>query len=289
MADSLRGRVGNIGVFNRLFPQEKAYLHFDNTGYFRGETMWFSAYVVRTDRVLLSDMSRVLYVELLDPTGEVIETRKVRLDGGRGSGSIKLDRLLTSGFYEVRAYTRYMLNWDSGWAFSRVLPVFDAPKEPGDYGHPSIAVPDHRKRLPSVRQEDSVGRSALNVDFYPEGGRLVAGLGSRVAFAVTDAAFDARTIPESYILLRDVKTLPYEEIYREPDKMAAEFDVSHPVAIVENDCVIVTGNSLLQAFDRLEVMELTANSILDSQSLGSIVHISEAEIAELKTAFHLEG
>ena len=55
------------------------------------------------------------------------------------------------------------------------------------------------------------------------------------------------------------------------------------------DCVIVTGNSLLQAFDRLEVMELTANSILDSQSLGSIVHISEAEIAELKTAFHLEG
>ena len=128
MADSLRGRVGNIGVFNRLFPQEKAYLHFDNTGYFRGETMWFSA------------------------------------------------------------YTRYMLNWDSGWAFSRVLPVFDAPKEPGDYGHPSIAVPDHRKRLPSVRQEDSVGRSALNVDFYPEGGRLVAGLGSRVAFAVTDGS-----------------------------------------------------------------------------------------------------
>ena len=109
-----------------------------------------------------------------------------------------------------------------------------------------------------------------------------------MAFAVTDAAFDARTIPESYILLRDVKTLPYEEIYREPDKMAAEFDVSHPVAIVENDCVIVTGNSLLQAFDRLEVMELTANSILDSQSLGSIVHISDSEIADLKTAFHLE-
>ena len=55
------------------------------------------------------------------------------------------------------------------------------------------------------------------------------------------------------------------------------------------DCVIVTGNSLLQAFDRLEASGLSANSILDSQSLGSIVHISEAEIAELKTAFHLEG
>ena len=111
--DSLRRFVGGIESFNRLFPQEKAYLHFDNTGYFRGETMWFSAYVVRTDLGSLTDLSRVLYVELLDPTGEVVATRKVRLDGGRGSGSFKLDKLLTSGFYEVRAYTRYMLNWDT--------------------------------------------------------------------------------------------------------------------------------------------------------------------------------
>ena len=52
--------------------------------------------------------------------------------------------------------------------------------------------------------------------------------------------------------------------------------------------MIVTGSSLLQAFDRLEVMELTANSILESQSLGSIVHISDEEIEALKTAFKLE-
>ena len=78
--DSLRRFVGGIESFNRLFPQEKAYLHFDNTGYFRGETMWFSAYVVRTDLGSLTDLSRVLYVELLDPTGEVVSTRKVRLE-----------------------------------------------------------------------------------------------------------------------------------------------------------------------------------------------------------------
>ena len=83
--------------------------------------------------------------------------------------------------------------------------------------------------------------------------------------------------------------MPYEELYLDPDKLAKEFDAAHPAAIVENDCVIVTGESLLQAFDRLEVMELTATSILESQSLGSIVHISDAEISDLKTAFHLEG
>lgn len=110
-----------------------------------------------------------------------------------------------------------------------------------------------------------------------------------MAFAVTDMEFDARTIPESYILLRDVKRVPYEELYLDPDKLAKEFDAAHPAAIVENDCVIVTGESLLQAFDRLEVMELTAASILKSQRLGRMVHISDEEVAALKETYHLEG
>ena len=109
-----------------------------------------------------------------------------------------------------------------------------------------------------------------------------------MAFAVTDAAFDARTIPESYILLRDVKKIPYEEIYTNPDQMAKEFVPSCPAVMVENDCVIVTGGSLLQAFDRLEVMESTAHSIISAQEIGPIVHITYPEIEEIKEAFHLQ-
>ena len=110
-----------------------------------------------------------------------------------------------------------------------------------------------------------------------------------MAFAVTDAAFDARTIPESYILLRDVKKIPYEEIYTNPDQMAKEFVPSCPAVMVENDCVIVTGGSLLQAFDRLEVMESTAHSIISAQEIGPIVHITDPEIEEIKEAFHLQN
>ena len=109
-----------------------------------------------------------------------------------------------------------------------------------------------------------------------------------MAFAVTDAAFDARTIPKSYILLRDVKKIPYEEIYTNPDQMAKEFAPSCPAVMVENDCVIVTGGSLLQAFDRLEVMESTAHSIISAQEIGPIVHITDPEIEEIKEAFHLQ-
>ena len=110
-----------------------------------------------------------------------------------------------------------------------------------------------------------------------------------MAFAVTDAEFDARTIPESYIMLRDVRNLPYEVIYTDPAALAKSFDPAHPAVMVENDCVIVTGETLLKAFDRLEVMESTAHSILDSIGIGPIVHITDQEIADLKVAFNLVG
>jgi len=110
-----------------------------------------------------------------------------------------------------------------------------------------------------------------------------------MAFAVTDAKFDPRTIPESYILLRDVKRLPYGEIYTKQDETAAEFSEVTPAVMVENECVIVTGSSLLQAFDRLEVMESTAHSIINSGAIGDIVHITQEEVDDLKIAFNLKG
>ena len=57
--------------------------------------------------------------------------------------------------------------------------------------------------------------------------------------------------------------------------------------MIEGDCVIVTGDSLLKAFDRLEVLEATAHSIINSAGLGQIVHITDSEIEDLKEAFHL--
>ena len=109
-----------------------------------------------------------------------------------------------------------------------------------------------------------------------------------MAFAVTDAEFDPRTIPESYILLRDVQRMPYGQNYTNPEKTAAYFSEVYPAAMVENDCVIVTGKTLLQAFDRLEVMESTAHSIINASAIGDIIHISKEEVDDLKVAFNLK-
>lgn len=110
-----------------------------------------------------------------------------------------------------------------------------------------------------------------------------------MAFAVTDAEFDPRTIPESYVLLRGIRKQSYRQFYTGPEQTSRMFGPAVPAIMVENDCVIVTGASLLQAFDRLEVLESTAHSIIDSGPLGKIVHITSSEVEDLKIAFHLEG
>lgn len=127
-AARLAAFVWTAGAFNRLFTQEKVYLNFDNTGYFKGETIWYKAYVARADSLGAAPPSRVLYVELLNPMGDVVETQKLPIRDGQAHGDFHLDKPMATGFYEVRAYTRYMMNWDGAWAFSRVLPVFARPR-----------------------------------------------------------------------------------------------------------------------------------------------------------------
>ena len=109
-----------------------------------------------------------------------------------------------------------------------------------------------------------------------------------MAFAVTEAEFDARLIPESYIMLRTVQKYPFGCSFMQLEKTAAELTESNPVAIVENDCVLVTGSSLINAFDRLEVMEYSAKSIIDTANIGQIVKISDQEVDDIEVAFNLK-
>lgn len=107
-----------------------------------------------------------------------------------------------------------------------------------------------------------------------------------MTFAVTDCEFDSRTIPESYIMLRDVKKIPFGASFMQQDMVADMFDAMTPIIIAENDCVIVTGSSLINAFDKLEVMEYSAKAIVFSKALGEIVSITDEEVKDLREAFN---
>ncbi len=124
-------------------------------------------------------------------------------------------------------------------------------------------------------------------DKHPEiNSIIIAHAPNIMAFAVTDADFDSRTIPEAYIMLRDVKKVPFGSSFMQPDMVADIFDHMTNILIVENDCVIVTGASLLNAFDKLEVMEYSAKAVVASKSIGDIVEISDSEVKDLRKAFN---
>lgn len=167
------------------FPQEKVYLHLDNTSYYYGDNIYFNAYLVNADGNTLPAISNTLYVELLNPGGEVINKKVVKIENGRACGDFIINRVpFYSGFYEIRAYTKYMLNFGIGTIFSRIIPIFEQPKAEGDYTNREMRKYGSGKFEYKRKKPQKFDK--LNLKFYPEGGNLVKRLPSQVAFEITD-------------------------------------------------------------------------------------------------------
>ncbi|HEX3053319.1 MAG TPA: class II aldolase/adducin family protein [Aggregatilineaceae bacterium] len=123
-------------------------------------------------------------------------------------------------------------------------------------------------------------------DQHPDlGCVLTAQSPNATAYAITDVRFDTKTIPESYIMLRDVPVIPYGTQYAKPERIAAVVSEHVPVVLIENDCVLTVGRNVLAAFDRLEVAEYTARSLLDTVTIGALVPMGTEEIRDLEIHF----
>jgi L-fuculose-phosphate aldolase len=106
-----------------------------------------------------------------------------------------------------------------------------------------------------------------------------------MAYGVTHERLNVRTIPESWIFLQDLENVPFGSHFDNCDIIPKKITKENPGVIIENDSVIMTGNSLLQAFDRLEVAEFSAKSLVMGTALRTFTPISNSEIEELKKAF----
>lgn len=167
--------------FADAYPREKVSLHLDNASYYLGDTIWFKAYVVTAEQNLPTTISKPLYVELLDQLGNVVERQIIQLTDGEGTGQIILNNTFFTGYYEMRAYTKWMLAFDNPSCFSRVLPVYR--KRLSDKETPrSIAT---YRMDASMKQRPKDKEKKFTVRFFPEGGQLVKGISSIVAFEAT--------------------------------------------------------------------------------------------------------
>ncbi len=109
---------------------------------------------------------------------------------------------------------------------------------------------------------------------------------SLMGFCTTDTKFDVRTIPESWIFLQDVPKFEFGSQYTKPSEVAEVFK-NRPCAMLANDSVVVASDSLINAFDRLEVAEFAAKSLILAKPVGDLHPITDKEVEDLRVAFHV--
>jgi L-fuculose-phosphate aldolase len=136
-------------------------------------------------------------------------------------------------------------------------------------------------------------REALHAALYrahSEVGAIAQGCAENAAgFSAAEVPLPSQTIPESYILIREPVCVPFRMTIDDPEAVAAVLCPDNPVALVHNDGALTLGASVLDAFDRLEVLEATAAAVIASRPLGELAPMNQEQLAELRDAFFPTG
>lgn len=153
-----------INVYGERYPQEKVHIHFDKALYNPGETIWFKAYLF--SGLLPSPISKNFYTELIDPaTGKVLQRKLTPIFEASTAGFFELPLTMTNTSVIFRAYTTWMLNFDTAFVYSKNIRIVNkntvADKKPAD------------------------NKTVLK--FFPEGGDMVADLSNPIAFKAVDS------------------------------------------------------------------------------------------------------
>jgi TonB-dependent SusC/RagA subfamily outer membrane receptor len=155
-------------------PVEKVYLHLDKPYYAAGDDIWFKAYVTNGSYHEPSALSGILNVELVDARGAVNQTIKLQLSKGTAAGDFALPDTLQAGNYRLRAYTNYMRNAGSEYFFDEAISIINSI---------STAVSKTTgNSMPGDIAAAGQVNSKASLQFFPEGGSLIVGVRSVIAF-----------------------------------------------------------------------------------------------------------
>ena len=148
-----------INNYGAKFPQERIHLHFDRHNYAPQDEVWFKAYIV--NGILPDKLSKTLYVDFSDEKGKVLAHNAYPIAFGATRGQFQIPDSIHGNLLHVRAYTKWMLNFDTSFLFNHDLRIIQPA---------------------SKRFKGAPPTPSSNLYFFPEGGDLIAGLNTRVAF-----------------------------------------------------------------------------------------------------------
>ncbi len=151
-----------LKTYSSQYEQEKVHIHFDKDIYLPGETIWAKAYVLLGSKP--SDLSKNIYFDWTDANGNLLLHGTAPLVSGTAAASFVIPADFEYGAVHVKAYTQWMLNFDNAFLYNKDIPVL----------------------TPWKGNDQHAEKQLVQIRFFPEGGDLVTGLRSSLAFEATD-------------------------------------------------------------------------------------------------------
>jgi len=112
--------LARANLYSLRFPNEKIYLHLDRPSYWAGDDIWFKAYLLNP-----SIQECNIYIELINLSGSVIDKITCWSQNGLAYGDFNLAYSISSGVYQIRAYTNWMRNFDDNWFFRKNIIIWN--------------------------------------------------------------------------------------------------------------------------------------------------------------------
>jgi TonB-dependent SusC/RagA subfamily outer membrane receptor len=174
--DTRYQRIRNaLNKFTYEYPQAKVFLHLDKTIYQGGDNLWIKAYLVSGLSHFPDTFSTNLYVELISPFQTRVEIKRLQLFDGFGIGDFTLSDTLPEGLYQIRAYTSWMQNFAPDFYFKQNFQLINP-------GYTRFISPKQARVNKRELEDRQIIADDIDLQFMPEGGYLVEGIESLVAF-----------------------------------------------------------------------------------------------------------
>lgn len=211
-------RINGLATLMVKNYPEKIYVQTDKPIYSPNDTVWYKIWMLQSGTLFPTKKSRIVYVDLINEQNLVVGSKKYIVNTGNSNGEFILPKeFQKSGLYRIRAYTRWQKNFGDSAYFEKVIPIWDNQKNPSDekpyvaelnalgervfVSQKEIQKRKQKETEAQLQRKEQMEKRAfdLDVQFLPEGGTLVAGLPSRVAFKALSP--DGRSVPVEGVVL----------------------------------------------------------------------------------------
>lgn len=174
--------IASYDSIRKVAPREKIYVHFDKKDYLSQDTIWFKAYLVNATLLSYSQVSGLIYTDIINTNGEVVQTLSLPTNMGLTWGAFALnENQYPPGKYTFRAYTNWMQNFGNANIYKKEITILaeELPKTE------IVTSVTSAKKL-QTSNNNSISAREIDIQFLPESGTWLAGINQKIAFKTID-------------------------------------------------------------------------------------------------------